>query len=252
LDKFYKKEGRVGVIRLNRPFDDLDALVECVGILSDIRQEVTWDEEVRCVVVTGAGAFGPGPDAAVSCAGLFDSGLAEPETPAAVLGKFSKPVIGAIEGNAQGPGLELALACDLRFCSEGSRFSMNHLACGGFPADGGLQRMARLLGRGRALCLALLAEEIDGTEAHRLGLVHRVVRGESVLGAAMATAAGIAAMAPYAVRYVKEAVLRGVELPLEQALRLEADLYIHLHSTSDRVEGITAFREKRPPKFEGR
>lgn len=248
----YSKEGNVGVIRLEGPVADGDSLAGRAALLKDVQQEVAWDGNVHCVVVSGPGAFAAGPGSYAAYVDLLELDLRRLLTPASVLGSINKPLIAAIESEATGPGLELALACDLRICAESSKFALNHLPRGAFPMDGGLQRLARLIGRGDALRLALLAEEVDAEEAHRLGLVHRVVPGPEVLPTALAMAKTLGDMAPYAVRYAKEAILKGMEMPLEQAIRLEADLYLHLHSTADRAEGITAFREKRPPKFEGR
>jgi len=252
LEQCYRRDGRVGVVRLDRPFADTDSLVRFSGMLEDLRERVAWDEEVRCLVVRGPEAFSAGPGAAAAYAGLADLGPLGPPTPAAVLGSLAKPVIAAIEGDAVGPGLELALACDLRICSGTARLAMDHLAHGAFAVDGGFQRLARTVGRSAAMALVLLSEELSAPQALDLGLVHRVVGDEEPITAAMDIARNIGEMAPYAVRYVKEAVMRGVELPLAHGLRLEADLYLLLHSTADRTEGITAFREKRPPKFEGR
>ncbi|MDF1555070.1 MAG: enoyl-CoA hydratase-related protein [Deferrisomatales bacterium] len=248
----YRKEGKVGVIHLGAPFADMDSLVGFVGFLEDVHQEVAWDADVHCIVVTGRDGFAAGPSSHAAFAGLLRLKLRSLRTPAAVLGGIAKPVIAAIEGDAVGSGLELALACDLRICSESSRFALDHLVRGTFPEDGGLQRVARLVGRGAALGLALLGEEVDAKEAHRLDLVQRVVPQQDVLSHAMERAVALGEMAPYAVRYLKEAVMKGMDMPLDQGIRLEADLYFLLHSTEDRAEGIRAFREKRAPKFEGR
>ena len=162
------------------------------------------------------------------------------------------PSIAAINGDAIGIGLELALACDLRICTETAHFAMNHIMYGGIPWDGGTQRLSRIVGRGKAMEMILTGEVIDAQEAHSIGLVHRVIPDDEILTVVMDTAREIASKGPIAVRYAKEAIRKGMDLTLEQGLRLEADLYFLLHTTSDRTEGIKAFQEKRSPRFEGR
>ena len=120
------------------------------------------------------------------------------------------------------------------------------------PADGGTQRLARLVGRGKALELILTAETITAQEALEIGLVNRVVGGAKLADEAKALAGSIASKGPIALRFIKEAVNKGLDLTLEQGLRLEGDLYFLLHTTADRTEGINAFLKKRPPKFKRR
>jgi enoyl-CoA hydratase/carnithine racemase len=120
------------------------------------------------------------------------------------------------------------------------------------PSDGGTQRLARLVGRGKTLEMILTGEVIDAQEALRIGLVHRVVPKKDLTEVAMKMAQEMASKGPIALRYTKEAVYKGMDMTLEQGLRLEADLYLLIHTTKDRTEGIQAFREKRKPKFEGK
>ncbi len=117
--------------------------------------------------------------------------------------------------------------------------------------DGGTQRLPRIVGRGKALELILSAETISAEEAFEIGLVNKVIAGKNLLAEAEAMAKTIAGMAPIALKYVKEAVNKGLDLTLEQGIRLESDLYFLLHTTADRTEGITAFLQKRPPRFKG-
>lgn len=161
------------------------------------------------------------------------------------------PVIAKLNGDAVAHGLELALAADLRVAADTIR-----IGCGGldeypFPFDGATQRLPRLVGSGRARELLLAGRLLSAAEALDIGLVNRVVPAGQLDDAVSALAAEIAAAAPIASRYAKEAVRAGADLTLEQGLRLEADLSILLHSTADRVEGLRAFDEKRPPVFTG-
>jgi enoyl-CoA hydratase/carnithine racemase len=151
-----------------------------------------------------------------------------------------------------GQGLELALACDIRICSSKARLGMPQVANGDIPWDGGTQRLARLVGRGKALEMILLGETIDSAEAGRIGLVNQVVPDEKLSETVMLIAGEISKKGPLALRFAKEAIFKGMDMTLEQGLRLEADLYYLLHTTSDREEGVKAFQEKRTPKFEGR
>ncbi|MEX0785070.1 MAG: enoyl-CoA hydratase-related protein, partial [Dehalococcoidia bacterium] len=141
--------------------------------------------------------------------------------------------------------------CDVRLAAEGARFSLPETGSGALPMAGGTQRLARLVGRGEALRLILLGEEIDAQEALRIGLVSGVYPKEQLLGEAEALAQRMASRGPIALRYAKEAVRRGLDQPLDQALRYETDLTVILQSTEDRAEGVRAFLEKREPKFKG-
>lgn len=161
------------------------------------------------------------------------------------------PLIAAIAGEALGGGLELALACDVRLAAEGTRFGFPESTAGMPPLGGGASRLARLTGPGLALRLLLTGETIDADEALTRGLVSGVYPADKLSREAERLAGVIAARGPIAVRYAKEAVSRGLEMPLDQALRFETDLTIILQSTADRAEGVRAFAEKRPPRFHG-
>ena len=163
------------------------------------------------------------------------------------------PVIAAVQGAAAGGGCELALACHLRVAASGARFSLPETRLGVIPAYGGTQRLARAVGSGRALAAMLAGEEVGAEEALRLGLVNRVVAPDKPRGEAEALAhAVIDTAAPLAVRACLEAVTRGARLPLDEGLRLEAELFASLFATEDVREGTRAFLEKRPPSFRGK
>ncbi|MDD4859171.1 MAG: enoyl-CoA hydratase-related protein [Dehalococcoidales bacterium] len=204
--------------------------------------QVARDRDIYAVVITGAGKT-------FCAAGEWDIGDASPVTAVAELGC---PVIAAINGDAAAEGLELALACDIRIAAVTARFALPQPVKGRLPQNGGTQRLARLVGKSQALELLLTGRIIAADEALAMGLVNRVVPAPKLMGEAETLAEEIAGKAPLAVRYIKEAVRDGIDLPLAQGLRLEADLYFLLHTTSDRTEGIRAFLEKRPPHFQGK
>jgi enoyl-CoA hydratase len=163
-----------------------------------------------------------------------------------------QPIIAAIRGYALGGGLELALACDLRIAGEDAQLGLTEINLAIIPGGGGTQRLARLVGRGKALEMILTGARLSAAEALRVGLVERVVPPGDVLSSAQALARSLADKAPVALRYAKEAVVKGLELPLAEGLRLEGDLSTLLRTTEDRLEGARAFLEKRRPRWQGR
>ncbi len=176
----------------------------------------------------------------------------EPQSFTEPISKLDRPVVAAISGDAIGQGLELALACDIRIASETSCFGMSHIKSGLIPWDGGTQRLSRLVGKSKALEMILTGEMIEAQEALRIGLVNKVVPKKDLTEVTMKMAKEMASKGPIALRYTKEAIYKGMDMTLEQGLRLEADLYLLIHTSKDRTEGIQAFREKRTPKFEGK
>ena len=163
-----------------------------------------------------------------------------------------QPVIACVEGNAHAVGLELILACDLRVAAEGVSFALPHIATSAMPWAGATQRLPRLAGKSIALEMILLGEPIDVDAALACGLVNHVVPPGQVRACAERLSHAIADRGSLAVRYAKEAVNRGLDMPLEQALRYETDLTVILQTTEDREEGVRAFIEKRAPAFKGR
>ena len=218
---------------------------------------VNDDPDVRVMLLTAEGeVFSSGWDPAELSSEAFDAAewrrRREESPPFAALESMGQPVICALNGDARSAGLELALACDVRLAAEGAQFVLPETEQGLLPMAGGTQRLPRLVGRAHALRLILLAEPIDADEALRIGLVSAVFPRDTLLGEAEALALRMASRGPVALRYAKEAVRRGLEQPLDQALRFETDLTVILQSTEDRAEGVRAFLEKREPKFKGR
>jgi enoyl-CoA hydratase/carnithine racemase len=229
-----------------------EAIASLSVALEDLRAALLLDQEVRVVVLEDKDgkAFRIAPDEDGPQSGEEDGAF--PGSLAGPVAGLDVPVIAAIAGDAVGRGLEMALACDVRIASELSVFGMPQLENGLVPWDGGTQRLSRLVGRGKALEMLLTAQRLDAREALRIGLVQRVCTGVEVAAAAAETARAITAKAPVALRYAKEAIRMGMEMTLEQGLRLEADLYCLLQTTRDRTEGIRSFHRRKPPRFKGR
>ena len=162
-----------------------------------------------------------------------------------------KPLIAGISGDVIGLGLEVILACDIRIAAEQSRFGSNHLERGSITREGGTQRLSRLVGKGKALEMLLTGNIIDSKEACRIGLINKIVDGQDLDDVIRDTALEMASKSSIALNYAKETINAGMEMTLEQGLRLEADLYMLMHTSSDRTEGIRAFQEKRTPQFKG-
>ena len=255
----YTKENHVARIVLNRPEVGNTINQQLAQELEDVCRQINQDEAVYVVTITGAGnqAFCGGSEleqliqSGSTVADVYYSALARFNVAAALAG-IDRPVLAAINGDALGQGLELVLSCDIRLAASGARFGFPQVASGIIPMAGGTQRLPRLIGRGKALELILTAETISAEEALATGLVSQVFPEEDLASEVESLARTIAEKAPIALRYVKEAVNKGMDLTLEQGLHLEADLYCLLQTTADRVEGIRAFLEKRSPQFEGK
>lgn len=232
---------------------DTPAALTLDGIagLADVLSGLADDSAVR-VAVLGGELFGGRWD--------WDATLSAPPSPDELrrlsatfqgIAESAVPLIAVIDGEALDAGLELALACDVRLASQRARFGFPASNAGLLPLGGGAARLARLAGRGAALRMLLTGEPIDAAEALACGLVSGVYPAERLAAEVERLADVIASRGPLAVRYAKEAVARGPEMPLEQALRFETDLTIILQTTGDRAEGVRAFAEKRPPTFHG-
>lgn len=247
----YQKREQIGGITLNRPEVNNAINARLAEELVDICSEISQDEDIRVVTISEAGtAFCSGTDWGSSP--VSETAQTKLLSIAEAVAKLDCPVIAAINGDALGQGLELALACDLRIAAETARLGLPQIVSGLIPWDGGTQRLPRLVGRAKAMEMILLGESISAGDAYRLGLVNKVVALEELPIMVADIAQRMASSAPLALKYAKEAVGKGLEMSLEQGLRLEADLYLLLQTTWDRTEGVTAFRQKRPPKFKGK
>ena len=246
----------VATVTINRPkvLNALDA--ETVGELYQLIKELSADSSVRVVILTGSGdrAFIAGADIAelstltpVSAQALAQRG----HLLCAALETMDKPVIAAINGYALGGGCEIALACTLRIASDNAKLGQPEISLGLLPGYGGTQRLARLVGSGRALELMLTGEEISAKEAHRIGLVNRVVPASDLTTEAMALGKKLASKAPVAARAILSAVRDGLQMPLSEGCAYESSLFAMVAATDDWHEGTRAFLEKRQPTFKG-
>jgi len=253
----YQADDHVATVTLNRP-DVHNAQNDTLRReLHQIFTALTIDDDVKVIVVTGAGdrAFSAGADIRE---------FVEPASPVqlrerrkrieyrAMMDRCSQPIIAAINGFALGGGLELALACDIRIAAENATLGLTEINLAIIPGGGGTQRLPRLIGKGKALEMILTGARIPAAEALRLGIVERVVPAGEALKAATELARTIAEKAPIALRYAKEAVVKGLGMSLEDGLRLEGDLSTLLRTTEDRAEGAKAFLEKRTPRWTGK
>jgi enoyl-CoA hydratase len=253
----YAVDAQVATVTLNRP-DVHNAQNETLRReLHDIFGALSTDDVVKVIVVTGAGdrAFSAGADIREFVAPASPTELRERRKRLdyrAMMERCPQPIIAAINGFALGGGLELALACDIRIAAETAQVGLTEVNLAIIPGGGGTQRLPRLIGRGKALEMILTGGRIPAAEALRIGLVERVVPAGDALKAATELARTMAEKAPIALRYAKEAVVKGLGMSLEDGLRLEGDLSTLLRTTEDRVEGAKAFLEKRKPRWTGR
>ncbi len=249
-----ERTGAITVLKVHRP-DVLNALNrETLAEIEDAAHAFIDDPEQGALIVTGSGdkSFISGADinelavlgpAAAQEISQFGQRVLD------VLDRSPKPVIAAVNGYAFGGGCELALACHMRLASDNAVLGLPEVSLGIIPGYGGTQRLPRLIGTGRALELMLSGGRVKADEAARIGLVNRVVPKEQLQEEAMKLAQAILKNGPLAVSAVLEAVLRGMQGPLEAGLRLESGMFGVLAASDDMHEGLNAFLEKRPARF---
>ncbi|NMD69228.1 enoyl-CoA hydratase [Bacillus sp. DNRA2] len=251
-----KTDNGVAIITLNRAEAANALSVQMLKILQETINDIKFDKNVRCVIITGDGekAFCAGAD-------LKERAGMEPvevkKTVALIRGNINaieglpQPVIAAVNGVAFGGGTELALACDIRIASETAKMGLTETALGIIPGAGGTQRLPRLVGKGRAKELIFTARRIDAWEAREIGLVEYVTPANSLLEKAMEVAEQIVKNGPIAVAQAKFAIDKGYDVDLNTGLAIEQNAYEITIPTKDRLEGLQAFKEKRPPVYIG-
>lgn len=245
----FRKKNHVVKIEIEK---GVKYLTEIAPELSDLCSAIATDEDVYVVVL--------GIELKEQIAyekklgNLKTSGLSDSSKcyMAKAVADLNMPVICSINGYATGQILELALACDIRIASKTSHFGLTHIKAGMIPWDGGTQRLARIVGRSKALEMILTGDAVNSQEAYETGLVNQLFNEEDLQPAIADMAEKIASNGPIALKYIKEAIHRGMDMTMKQGLHLEADLYFLLHTSIDRTEGIKAFQEKRKTQFLGR
>jgi enoyl-CoA hydratase len=246
--------GRIAVVTLNRP-EVLNAFNSETSLcLSEIISELSDRAEVRVVIVTGAGrAFCAGGDLKQR-QGMTPRQWVHQhrifEATHHLIRNFRKPLFAAVNGVAVGGGCELAMSTDFIIASTNARFGQPEVSRGIMPGAGGTQLLPRFIPRGLALELLMTGRMIGAEEAHRWGLVNRVVEPDHLMATAEEIARQIAANSPGAVQQAKRSAKLGLDSPIEQGIEIEIECYQKMVSLPDRFEGVTAFNEKRPPEFE--
>lgn len=251
-----ERRGRVAILTINRPdkLNSLNKQVHSEGVAA--LEELRKDDEVRVLVITGAG-----PKSFIAGADISEFEGQTPVTQRDLfhqkslfnsLDSFPKPVIAMVNGFCLGGGNELAMACDLRICSENARFSQPEINLGMMPGGGGTQRLTHLIGEGRSMEMSLTGDMIDAATALQFGLVNHVYSAEELEAKTMELADKIAEKAPIALQLIKEAVKFASRSNLDEGLRREVDLFAICFSTEDKQEGVSAFLEKRKPQFKGK
>lgn len=245
----------VALVRIDRPDsrpNALDVATQCE--LFDAIERLDGDAGVRCMVVAGTDrVFSAGVDLKeMGTAPVVDVYLAAESVRWDRLRQVRTPLIAAVSGFCLGAGCELAMACDVILAAEGATFGFPEARMGTIPGGGGTQRLTRAVGRSRAMEHILSGRFFDAAEAERWGLVSRVVKPKSLEKEALALATDIAGCAPLAVRLAKDAINRAADTTLELGLAYERENFLLTLATEDRLEGVTAFLEKRSPEFKGR
>ena len=255
-DLLFQVEGGVATITINRP-KALNALNSAVmGEINAALKQCGKDEAVKAVIITGAGekSFVAGADISQMATLRPQQAMAFMEfgiETFRMIETLPKPVIAAVNGFALGGGTELAMSCDFRFASENARFGQPEILIGLIPGWGGTQRLARLIGMGRAKELIMGGDQVNAQRAYEIGLVNKVFPLDQLLPEAKKFAAKLAGLPGFALKMAKDAINFGYDLPLDNAMRLETQCCSQCFSTDDQKEGMKAFLEKRKAVFKG-
>lgn len=253
---YEKFEQGIGIIKLNRPEAANALSLEMLYELQETMEEIKFDPEIRCVIITGAGekAFCAGAD-------LKERAGMDPQqvrkTVSLIRGNINslealpQPVIAAVNGVAFGGGTELALAADIRIAADSAKFGLTETSLGIIPGAGGTQRLPRLIGKGRAKELIFTARRIDAFEAEEIGLIEYRTSSVMLLEKALDIASQIVKNGPVAVAQAKLAIDKGYDVDINTGLAIEQNAYEVTIPTRDRLEGLKAFKEKRLPIFTG-
>jgi len=247
----YEKEGRIAIFTINRP-DAMNALNADVSReLNEAMIDFRDNPDLWVGIITGTG------DRAFSAGADIKGFLAPPPPGERAVERVRadqiwKPIIAAINGYALGGGLELAMTCDIRIAAENAQLGQPEINIGFMPAAGGTQRLPRFVPRAIAAEILLTGERISAQEAHRIGLVSKVVPLDQLMATARQMAETICKKGPLGVRATKEAMIRGYNLPLDEGLSLESELAAGVRSSDDFKEGARAFAEKRPPDYKAK
>jgi enoyl-CoA hydratase len=253
----YEERGAWAIVRISRAEKRNSLTRAMLDELLATFKRIERERVLRAVILTGYGAqaFSAGTDINELTTLDVETARETAQRGQAVCDEIERcgvPVIAAINGLAAGGGLELALACHLRVASDNATFSLPEIKLGVIPAYGGTQRLARIIGTGRAFELMLMGASLTAEEAQRIGLLNRITTLGQLLAQSESLAQEISHLAPLAIRSCLEAVTRGLSLPLNEGLALEAKLFSKLFATEDMREGTRAFLEKRAPVFKGR
>jgi len=247
----YHRENRIMTVNLHNKETCYANPVQVANELNEICSAICLTPEIQVVIISLEQTSIPQIMDLSQKVLNTDPGKGNPLSWAGPVSNLDIPVIMSINGYALGQALELALACDMRIASFASYFGLPHINDGIIPWDGGTQRLSRLIGKSNAMEMILTGQTIKGEKALRIGLVNQLTDGGQLLPKVMETAQKMAAKGPIALKYTKEVVHKGMDLSMDQALGLEADLYFLLHTSKDRTEGIKAFQEKRKARFNG-
>jgi len=244
----------IGIIRINRP-SQLNALNKrTVEEIIDAIENFEKDPDIKVMIITGSNHFSAGAD--IKEMSTLSPIEAIEKSPLAVwermMENIRKPIIAAVQGYAVGGGCELALSCDMIIASEDAMFGQPEINLGLMPGAGGTQRLARLLGKQKAMEICLTGRFITAKEAYEFGIVNKVVPREILMQEALKLAKEIASKAPIAVSFIKDSIRKAFETNLKEGLEYERKLFYLLLSTEDAREGMKAFIEKRKPVFKGR